>query len=150
MQIQLTGTEAFFAALAEVREAGEETVVDFVTIATMSLHRRAVRSIQRGPASGRIYQKYNPRRTHQASAPGEAPMSDQGRLVGSIQFELPSAGDKTPEGVVGTNLDYGKFLELKPSTRGGRPWLKPAFDRTAADAQRLLTSTYKAQARKRK
>ena len=38
----------------------------------------AIKSIQTGSKSGIVYEKYNPRRTHRASAPGEAPASDTG------------------------------------------------------------------------
>ena len=44
----------------------------------------AVKSIQTGAKSGIMYQKYNPRRQHRASAPGEAPASDTGNLVNKI------------------------------------------------------------------
>ena len=44
----------------------------------------AVKSIQSGAKSGIVYEKYNPRRTHRASAPGEAPASDTGNLVSKI------------------------------------------------------------------
>lgn len=41
-----------------------------------------------GPKSGRIYTRYNPFRVHQASAPGQAPASDTGHLVSTIQAKV--------------------------------------------------------------
>ena len=41
----------------------------------------AVNSINQGAKSGVIYEKYNPRRTHKASAAGEPPATDTGFLV---------------------------------------------------------------------
>lgn len=125
-----------------LRRAGKAALFEFVEDLTLKTHEQAVRGVQRGPASGRVYQKYNPRRTHQASAPGEYPMSDTGRLASSIRFELPT-NQKKPEGVVGTNLLYGKYLELKPSTMGGRPWLLPAFSEATDTAEAILARIMK-------
>ena len=47
----------------------------------------AVKSIQSGAKSGIVYQKYNPRRQHRASAPGQAPASDTGNLVSKIRVK---------------------------------------------------------------
>ena len=44
----------------------------------------AIKSIQTGAKSGVMYQMYNPRREHRASAPGQAPASDTGNLVSKI------------------------------------------------------------------
>jgi len=44
----------------------------------------AIKSIQAGAKSGIVYEKYNPRRSHRASAPGQAPASDTGNLVSKI------------------------------------------------------------------
>ena len=128
-----------------LKGAAPAVVFEFVERLTMATHKEAVRGIQRGPASGRIYEKYDPRRTHQASAPGERPMSDTGRLATSVQFERPTSRTK-PEGFVGTNLLYGKYLELKPSTMGGRPWLLPAFHVATDKAEQLLARVFKRQA----
>ena len=47
-----------------------------VILGVPAIRGEAIKSIQTGPKSGRIYERYNPRRTHQASAPGQAPASD--------------------------------------------------------------------------
>lgn len=117
------------SVLSEVRKlAGdsEDAIFNVILDLTLGTHKRAVRGIQRGPASGRVYRKYNPKRTHRASAVGEYPMSDTGRLAASVLQELPKKGPK-PVGQVYTNLRYGKYLELKPAALGGRPWLLRAF-----------------------
>ena len=56
-----------------------------------------------GPHTGRIY--YRRRGRHQASAPGEYPAKDTGRLLASLK------GQSTPqEAVIGTNMPYSKYL----------------------------------------
>lgn len=58
----------------------------------------------RGPHTGRIYARRGGRR-HQASAPGEFPAKDTGRLVASLK------GRSNPrEATVGTNMHYAKYL----------------------------------------
>ena len=87
---------------------------------------QAIRSIQTGPKSGRIYEKYNPRRTHRASAPGQAPASDTGNLVSQIRVR-----QKNPdEVVVESNALYSSFLEFGTSKMLPRPFLFPATEKS--------------------
>lgn len=83
----------------------------------------AVKSIQTGPKSGRVYQRYNPTRTHKASAPGEAPASDTGNLVRNIRVNQKSQNIITVE----SRAHYSKFLEYGTSKMQARPFLFPAY-----------------------
>lgn len=61
---------------------------------------------------------------HQASSENDAPNTDTGRLVSSINTE------PTKDAVfVGTSLEYGKYLEFGTKDMGERPWLTPALDK---------------------
>jgi hypothetical protein len=104
-------------AEAVVEDAAKQTAV--------AVRARAIRSINKGPASGIIYPAViNVRGTaHQSSAPGQPPMADTGRLANSIKWEQDSKGY-----VVGTAVDYGLFLEAGTSTMKPRPWLVPAVE----------------------
>jgi phage gpG-like protein len=57
-----------------------------------------------GRHSGRIYRRRGGRR-HQASAPGEYPANDTGRLLASLKSR--QAKDSV---TIGTNVHYAKFL----------------------------------------
>jgi phage gpG-like protein len=140
--VQITGDEKLLGQFRKLAAEGDDIVHELVTELTFDVHRRAVRGVQRGPASGRVYKKYRPDRTHQASAPGEYPASDTGRLASSIQFEPPTSKSK-PVGVVGTNLAYGALLEFKSPARGGRPWLLRAFNEATENGERLLQRIFK-------
>lgn len=59
---------------------------------------------------------------HEISEEGDAPNTDTGRLIGSISVEHQKGSQ---EAFVGTNLDYGLFLE----TTLNRPWLEPAKEK---------------------
>jgi hypothetical protein len=141
-RIQITGDQKLLGQFRKLADQGEEVVHELVTELTLDVHRRAVRGVQRGPASGRVYTKSNPRRTHQASAPGEYPATDTGRLASSIQFEPPT-NKKKPVGIVGTNLNYGRYLEFKSPAGGGRPWLMRAFNEGVERGEDLLQRIFK-------
>ena len=86
----------------------------------------AIKSIQSGGKSGVMYQKYNPRREHRASAPGQAPASDTGNLVSKIIVK-----QKTKNVVnVESNADYSAFLEYGTSKMEARPFMLPAFEKS--------------------
>jgi hypothetical protein len=98
------------------------------------VHNRAVTGIQSGPASGKIYQSRSGRMRggessvmHQASAPGEYPMSDLGELASGIFVDTTPTG-----GSVYTTVPHGRYLEMKDPRRGGRPWLTRAWNEALA------------------
>ena len=86
------------------------------------IRKEAVRSIQQDPKSGVIYQRYNPRRRHQASAKGESPASDTGFLVSQIKVKKKNRD----EVVVESTAPYSAFLEFGTSQMGERPFMHPA------------------------
>lgn len=59
-----------------------------------------------------------------ASAPGEAPAVQTGKLRSSLATERV----KEKHYRVGTNLKYGKYLERGTKTIKARPFLRPALD----------------------
>lgn len=137
MKIDFKGNTELKVQFKRLKGASPEIVTEFVDKIVRDTHKNATVGIQRGPASGFAYEKSNPDRTHIASAPWEYPMSDTGKLHASVQFEVPRTSNK-PEGFVGTNLMYGKFLEFKLPYQGGRPWLSRAFREATSGGNRKL------------
>ena len=86
----------------------------------------AIKSIQTGAKSGVMYQKYNPRREHRASAPGQAPASDTGNLVSKIIVKQKTKNIVNVE----SNADYSAFLEYGTSKMEPRPFMLPAFEKS--------------------
>lgn len=111
-------------------------VVDATTIIALSVMADAKRSIQRGDKTGVTYQLYGPKRTHQASAPGEAPASDTGRLANSINMHTLNPLSYA----VFTNLPYGRYLEFGTTDISERPWLRPARDINAQEFKDSITA----------
>ena len=96
-----------------------------VALGAVNVQREAVKSIQEGGKSGVVYQKYNPRRVHQASAAGEPPASDTGLLASNISLDID------PDGLgasVDSRADYSSFLEFGTSKMAARPFMQPALE----------------------
>lgn len=76
------------------------------------------------PKSGRLVMRGAA--LHRASAAGEPPAVETGRLQASVraQVDLDGLGAE-----VGTALDYGALLEFGTRKIAARPWLFPAFER---------------------
>jgi HK97 gp10 family phage protein len=87
---------------------------------------KSIDSISRGSPSGETYEKYNPRRTHVASAPGQPPATDTGFLVSSIYSEVGvDRGDIV--GMVRASAPYAIFLEFGTMNMAARPFFEPAL-----------------------
>ena len=101
----------------------------------------AVQSINQGAKSGVIYEKYNPRRTHRASAAGEPPATDTGFLVNNIVLDIDVNG-------LGANVesraDYSAFLEFGTSKMAARPFMQPALEENRPKIKRLAKQMVRA------
>lgn len=109
-----------------LRVSGLDMIREDVHGFAAEVHETAIEGLQSG-GSGRTYEKTDPRRTHRASARGEYPATDTGRLASGT---FPEFGDDY--GAVYTNVDYGRALELRAPERGGRPWLTRAWGEVLA------------------
>lgn len=78
----------------------------------------------RAPKSGRVYRRGS--RSHQASAPGQAPAVDYGQLINSIQVS-PETPALTM--TVGTNVEYAMALEYGSRRVAPRPVWRPVAEK---------------------
>lgn len=85
----------------------------------------AQRLIADPPKSGRIYQKYLPRRVHQASAPGQAPATDTGTLISGIVIDRTDV--VRGRIVIAATSPHAKHLEYGTRTMAPRPFLRRAL-----------------------
>ena len=124
--IEIEGLNSTLAELTKFGSRGEKAAEDAVKATAINIRADAVKSIQRGTKSGRIYQRAggsNLSATHQASAPGQAPATDTGALANSIQFTA-----KGLAGAVFSRLDYSFWLEYGTLGMAPRPFLAPAAE----------------------
>ena len=101
-------------------ELADETVQDLVRKITFGVEGRAKVLIHTSPASGKVYAR-GKNSFHHASAPGEAPATDTGFLVNSIQAEL---NGPSTIGTIEVGAAYGLILE----DARDRPFMMPAID----------------------
>lgn len=107
----------------EVARRVRSAAMTGVIAGTELVKETAIKSIQSGNKSGRIYQRRGI--THQASAPGEPPASDTGRLVQSTQTQFDT-GELLGQVVFRTA--YAAPLEFGTSRIEPRPYARPALE----------------------
>jgi HK97 gp10 family phage protein len=133
--VQIEGLDQLQATSAQVKQAVASEVNKALFASAQQIRTEAITSIQNGEKSGRWYK----RRTvaHRASAPGEAPASDTGRLVNSITAYSGGDGEAFTVAGRGTAL-YAPLLEFGTSRIAPRPFMLPALEKSKAwIAQRL-------------
>lgn len=98
------------------------------------IHSKSIEKIQKGQRSGRTYRRRSV--THQASAAGEAPKTDTGRLVSSIR---PVFGNMSAEvGSLANIAKYGGMLEEGTKNMAARPWLEPTLKENSDEFTKLM------------
>ena len=116
-------------AMVKLKNLEKDLEPDFQEVVkggAQQIRGEAIKSIQTGAKSGIVYEKYNPRRTHRASAPGQAPASDTGNLVSKIIVRQKDEDHVFVE----SNAHYSAFLEYGTSKMLPRPFLFPAFEKS--------------------
>lgn len=103
------------------------------------------------PGTGRASKRGG--KIHRASAPGEPPAVDTGRLRSSITHDVQVQGNEVV-GLVGTNIEYARRLELgfvgtdrlgRTVNQAARPFLRPAvFNNKAEIIRQMETGARKA------
>jgi HK97 gp10 family phage protein len=131
--IKIKGLEPTLKNLRLLQNGLDKELTNVLRGGGQLIRGEAIRSIQSGPKSGRTYEKYNPRRTHKASAPGQAPASDTGNLVSQIMSV--SDGKDT---LVESRAEYSKFLEFGTSKMLPRPFLFPASEKSTKKIVQVL------------
>ncbi len=132
--MKIEGTAELNRAMQKLSADAERYVSDAVNATGVELRGDIVKRYQRSAATGRVYQKSNPKRTHQASAPGEAPATDTGRLASSVVFSR--AGRLAAE--VETKVAYGAMLEFGTQNIAMRPAWRPAVEAMQPKFQKRL------------
>ena len=142
VELKIEGLEELQRAMAFASVEAEKRVGKAVLKTAVSLRTDVIRRVQKGPASGRTYGK------HTASAPGEAPATDQGSLAESIHFNKIGTMTATvnSDAVYAAALEYGHTYDdgrvIEP-----RPYFTPAIeairDTYVNDVEAALSETFK-------
>jgi hypothetical protein len=95
-----------------------------VTQGSILLQSEIVRGISDARPTGRFYRRG--KRFHRASAPGQFPAVDTGVYRASITY-LVQRGATGWEGIVGTPMKVGRWLEFGTSRMAPRPHFRPSL-----------------------
>ena len=128
IKINVKNLDKVLSQLSRLNKELEKPFQEVVKGGGQLIRAEAVKSIQSGAKSGIVYEKYNPRRQHRASAPGQAPASDTGNLVSKIRVKQKNPNTTQVE----SGADYSAFLEYGTSKMQPRPFLFPAFEKSRA------------------
>ena len=110
----------------------EKNAKKLITEATLLVRNSAVSSILRDPKTGRIYGN------HIASAPGEAPASDEGYLAQNITFDVDDSSGEIV-GYVTSSAPYSAALEFGTRNIAPRPFMQPALESNIRKIERKFT-----------
>jgi HK97 gp10 family phage protein len=126
LKIKIQNLDETLKKFGKLKDELKEPFREVVKGGAQLIRGEAIKSIQTGAKSGIVYEKYNPRRTHKSSAPGQPPASDTGNLVRNIRVK-----QKDKDNVeVQSNAPYSAFLEFGTSKMLPRPFLFPAFEKS--------------------
>jgi HK97 gp10 family phage protein len=162
-KVELTGLDAIRRSSEEIQKAVDQEIKKALYVCAKQVEKEAKVSLQQGGKSGKIYTlrpatggetptnwfTINGRavgfikrsKPHTASAPGEAPATDTGRLVNSIN-STPAIQDGNE--LVATittakgGVKYAGWLEFGTSKIAARPFMFPALEKSKAFIQERL------------
>lgn len=116
--------DGFVERLRAAEKAVKTEVAGEVKASGYRIHKAAVQRIQTGTKSGVVYRKYQPRREHQASAPGESPASDTGTLANQSEVTRQKGWSVK---VIFRSV-YAIWLEFGTRNMKARPFLVPSVE----------------------
>lgn len=122
--------------IARVRRGAQRGIV----AATEDIRTEVTRLIIQTAKTGRIYRRRSV--THQASAPGEPPASDTGRLVGSLRTEYDFDHLK---GTLMASTSYAGYLEFGTQRMAPRPFMRPALVNRKDEVEKLVARAIRAE-----
>jgi HK97 gp10 family phage protein len=126
--VKIEGLDKLAAKSQLLAKIAAEEVSKALYVSGKHVEKEAKQSILEGNKSGRTYKRGNV--VHRASAPGEAPASDTGRLVNSINTEVSGLEATVKAG--GGIVTYAKHLEHGTRHIAARPFMFPALEKSKA------------------
>jgi HK97 gp10 family phage protein len=135
IDLKITNLKAFNKKLQATLD--DNKVKEYVTRGTLMVQNTAKQSIMAG-GTGETYQKYEPRRTHTASAPNQPPASDTGFLVSQITMDVDVKANGTVVGQIISAAPYSKHLEFGTVNMTERPFMQPALMKNKRKIQAMF------------
>lgn len=147
IRIEIEGLEELKKRFTNLEVEFAEAAMDAVEETAFMIRTEVIREISE-PGTGRVYEKSRPKRTHVASAPGQPPATDTGRLIASIYpIERELAGTRFAA-TVGSRLAYAAMLEVGTRRMAARPVWMPVSQREGAKLGQRLEQNLKEKIRR--
>lgn len=134
--VQIEGLDKLRNATSVTAKLVNQEVNKALFAAAKQVEKEAKQSIVSGQKSGRLYRRRTV--THRASAPGEAPASDTGRLVNSINSYLNSSQSESFVTAGRGLAKYAAMLEFGTQKMAARPFMFPALEKSKDWIRRRL------------
>ncbi len=129
--VQVEGLDKISSATKRVQEQVIKELQTGLYASGLKVEKAAKESILNGNKTGRTYTRRTV--THQASAPGEAPASDTGRLANSITTYINKISGLEALIIAGRGaVKYAAMLEFGTRKIAPRPFMFPAFESSKA------------------
>lgn len=138
MQISINFNPADLVGRFDIAQSKlERNLNKAVQASALLVQEMAVKNIQQGTRTGRTYRRRSI--THKASAAGEYPKSDTGRLAGSIRTDFSFLNAS-----VGSDLNYSTWLETGTNKMAARPWLSRTLQEQSPKIQKIVDAAIEA------
>lgn len=134
--VQIEGLDRLRTATGVTAKLVNQEVNKALFASAKQVEKEAKQSIVSGQKSGRLYRRRTV--THRASAPGEAPASDTGRLVNSINSYLNSSQSESFVTAGRGLAKYAAMLEFGTQKMAARPFMFPALEKSKDWIRRRL------------
>jgi len=126
VNVQIEGLDRLARSSKALQAGIEKEIAAGLFASAKKIEGDAKKSILTGQKSGRVYVRGNV--SHQSSAPGEAPASDTGRLVNSINGELVKGALESIVRAGSGVVKYARMLEFGTVRMAARPFFTPAVE----------------------
>lgn len=127
VKVKIVGSKNLSQQLGAIGNLTLSDIKRQMTIDTIAMDGDAKKSINSGSRSGKTYKK-GKTATHTASAPGEFPKTDEGGLVAGFYFNTKITNNNVVSSLV-NKAAHAKYLEFKPAAMGGRPFMRPIYEK---------------------
>lgn len=134
----VNGMDRLLGKLAALGPAIDKQLQANLLLSGLKVEEYAKKSITEGGKTGKVYVRGKNRTIrHRASAPGQAPANDTGRLVNSIATKATAAD--TVQVSAGSGLvNYAASLEFGTAKMAARPFMAPALMKAKPEIEALV------------
>lgn len=135
IDLKISNLKAFNKKLKKRLE--DNKVLELVGRGTLMVEATVQESIKH-QGTGKLYQKYEPRREHRASAPKQPPATDTGFLGENITINVDKKTNGTVVGQIISSAPYSKHLEFGTVNMTERPFMQPALMKNKRKIQAMF------------